>query len=126
MQAPAIELISVKVKNTIESISGANSVIIKDSNDNVVTDGLIGTGFKVTVSNKEKSETLVVLIKGDTSGDGKINALDLLQVQKNILKTYTLNNEYFHAGDTSGDGKINALDLLQIQKNILGTYTIVQ
>ncbi len=114
------------VKNTIESISGANSVIIKDSNDNVVTDGLIGTGFKVTVSNKEKSETLVVLIKGDTSGDGKINALDLLQVQKNILKTYTLNNEYFHAGDTSGDGKINALDLLQIQKNILGTYTIVQ
>ncbi len=112
------------VKDNIESIAGAKSVVIKDSKDNIVEDGLIGTGYKVTINNNEGSETLTVVVKGDTSGDGIINALDLLQVQKNILATYNLTNEYYLAGDTSGDGKINALDLLQVQKNILGTYEI--
>ncbi len=114
------------VKSTIASIAGANNVTIKDSKDNIVNDGLIGTGFKVIVSNSTKSETLTVVINGDTSGDGKINALDLLQIQKSILGTYSLNNVYYLAGDTSNDGKINALDLLQVQKNILGTYKIEQ
>ncbi len=114
------------VKSTIESIAGAQSVVIKDNKNNIVNDGFIGTGFQVEVSNNETTENLVVLIKGDTSGDGKINALDLLQVQKNILGSYNLTEKYLSAGDTSGDGKINALDLLQVQKNILGTYEIKQ
>ena len=65
-----------------------------------------------------------IVVKGDTSGDGIINALDLLQVQKYILGNYDLANEYAQAGDTSGDGTVNALDLLQIQKYILGIYSL--
>ena len=114
------------VKSAIESISGSGSVIIKNQNDIAVTDGYIGTGFKVTVNNSIKQETLTVVINGDTSGDGIINALDMLQVQKNILNTYTLSGVNSLAGDTSDDGIINALDLLQIQKSILGAYTIAQ
>ena len=114
------------LKTAIESISGSGTVNIKNSNGVLVTDGLVGTGFKITINNANKSETLTIAINGDTSGDGVINALDLLQVQKNILKTYTLSGVNFIAGDTSDDGVINALDLLQVQKNILGTYTIVQ
>ncbi len=114
------------VKNTLESIAGAKSVLIKNSQDVLVTEGLIGTGYKISVSNSEMTEDLVVVINGDTSGDGIINALDLLQVQKNILGTFTLSGVYSLAGDTSDDGIINALDLLQVQKNLLGTYTIVQ
>ena len=82
--------------------------------------------MKVKINNKNGSEILQVVISGDTSGDGIINALDLLQVQKYILGTYTLSGVYKEAGDTSGDGIINALDLLQVQKDILGTYKIVQ
>ena len=111
---------------TIESIAGTGNVLITNQNGNVITDGLLGTGHKITISNAEDKKTFTIIVKGDTSGDGQINALDLLQVQKNILNTYSLNNEFFVAGDTSGDNKINALDLLQVQKNILGTYTIEQ
>ena len=88
--------------------------------------GLIRTGLKVTVSNGSVQKEFVFVVKGDTSGDGQINALDLLQVQKKILNQYNMNNEAANAGDTSGDGQINALDLLQIQKSILGQYTIAQ
>ena len=52
--------------------------------------------------------------------------MDLLQVQKNILGTYTLTGAYLEAADTSKDGVVNALDLLQVQKNILGTFEIEQ
>jgi len=118
---------SVKgLKNSIESIAGSGNVLIKNKDDVLVTDGLVGTGFKVTIKSSTEEKTLTIVINGDTSGDGKINALDLLQVQKSILGTYKLSGEYSLAGDTSDDGKINALDLLQVQKSILGTYEIAQ
>lgn len=114
------------LKSALESISGSGKVVIKNSKGNEVTDGLVGTGYQIVVSNNNTSETMTAIINGDTSGDGLVNALDLLQVQKKILGTYTLSGVYNLAGDTSDDGQINALDLLQIQKSILGTYTIEQ
>lgn len=113
-----------ELKGTIESIAGSNTVQVKNASGNVVTDGNIGTGYKITIKNANTNETLTAIVKGDTSGDGEVNALDLLQVQKKILGTYTLSGVYDTAGDTSGDGEINALDLLQVQKSILGTYQI--
>ena len=113
-------------KAHIESVSGNNSVKITDNDGNEITSGTLSTGNKVLISNGKTVETLIVIIKGDTSGDGVVNALDLLQVQKNILGTYNLKDAYSLAGDTSGDGVVNALDLLQVQKNILGSYNIEQ
>ena len=114
------------IKGSLESVAGYNTVAVMDSNNNIINSGTVSTGMKVKVSNTTSSEILEIAVKGDTSGDGVINALDLLQVQKNILGTYSLSGVYAIAGDTSADGVINALDLLQVQKNILGTYTIVQ
>ena len=114
------------LKSTIESVGGSSTVTIYNAAGSIVNSGTLATGFKVVVNNSSTVETLEVVIKGDTSGDGIINALDLLQVQKNILGTYNLSGAYSLAGDTSGDGAINALDLLQVQKSILGTYNIVQ
>ncbi len=113
------------IKSTLESVAGNATVTVYDASG-AITSSQVGTGFKVSINNQETTETLTIVIKGDTSGDGVINALDLLQVQKNILGTYNLSDAYFKAADTSGDGVINALDLLQVQKNILGTYTITQ
>ncbi len=113
------------VISSIEAISGTD-VVVKNASGTNVTSGKIGTGYKVVVTNSNKSEELKVVIKGDTSGDGVVNALDLLQVQKQILGSYSLSGANKLAGDTSGDGAINALDLLQVQKQILGLYTIAQ
>ena len=75
---------------------------------------------------KTTSKDFKVVIKGDVSGDGVINALDLLRVQKVILKQVNLDDSGKLSADTSGDGKVNALDLLQIQKHILKQTTITQ
>lgn len=114
------------IKANIESVGGSNTVTIYNQSGNVVNSGIVATGYKIVINNSSNVETLEVVIRGDTSGDGIINALDLAQVQKNILGTYNLSGAYLLAGDTSNDGVINALDLAQVQKNILGTYNIVQ
>ena len=112
------------IKSTLEAVGGNSTVTIFNESGTTIYEGIIGTGFKISINNQSSNETLEVVIKGDTSGDGVINALDLLQVQKSILGTYKLEKSHKMAGDTSGDGVINALDLLQVQKSILGTYTI--
>lgn len=101
--------------------SGARNVVIKNSKGTEMKDSdILGTDFKVTVSTLLESKTLTLVVRGDTSGDGKVTILDLLQVRKHINRDNTLNNARFLAGDTSGDNKITILDLLQVRKHING------
>lgn len=117
---------SDEFREKLEAVAGKGNVVVKDKDGKEVTDSLIATGFVVTITNAIGSTSFTIVVKGDTSGDGVINALDLLQVQKNILGSYTLEGAFKEAGDTSGDGVVNALDLLQVQKSILGSYEIEQ
>lgn len=86
----------------------------------------VATGQKIKISNGSEDKTYTLVVKGDTSGDGEINALDLLQVQKNILGITKFNDAQKLGADASGDGSVNALDLLKIQKSILGITKIEQ
>jgi len=89
-------------------------------NGNEVTNGLIATGYTATISTIVETKTYTFVINGDTSGDGDVTILDLLQVRKHIKKDKLLIDAYSYAGDTSGDGDVTILDLLQIQKHIKG------
>ncbi len=100
--------------------TGTQNVVIKDPNGNEVTNGLIATGYTATISTVVETKTYTFVINGDTSGDGDVTILDLLQVRKHIKKDKLLIDAYSYAGDTSGDGDVTILDLLQIQKHIKG------
>lgn len=62
--------------------------------------------------------------KGDTSGDGKINAVDLAAVKMDILGVKKLSGTAFTAGDVNGDNVINAIDLAAIKMHILGVKSL--
>ena len=101
------------------------SVVVKKGTE-VVTNGNLTTGMTVTISNGDKSVTYTVVIYGDLNGDGIINALDLLKVQKHILGVTKLSGASLKAADSSKDNNVNALDLLKVQKHILGIAFISQ
>lgn len=118
--------LGTNVADIISKIKSYNaSVEVKNNSGINVTSGVIGTGYQIKISALD-TVSLTTIIYGDTSGDGKINALDLLQIQKNILGTSTLSQAKKIAADVSHDNKVNALDLLKVQKNILGSGTIAQ
>ena len=105
--------------------NGAISATIKDEKGTVISDNnIVGTNYSLTIVTSVETKTYVLSIKGDTSGDGKITILDLLQVQKHITGSKKLTGSYLLSADTSGDGKVTILDLLQVQKNIKGEKTL--
>ena len=86
---------------------------------------VLSTGMVLKIkSGEEKNYTLVVY--GDNNGDGMIDIIDLLKVQKDILGVNKLADAYREASDVNKDGVVDILDLLKIQKNILGATNIEQ
>ena len=110
----------------VKSLNPESVVKITDANGTVKTNKILATGDRISITSAGETKTYTVVIYGDTSGNGKIDPLDLLKVQKHILDVNDLTGAYFKAGDANKDGKINPLDLLIIQKHILGASYIKQ
>lgn len=90
---------------------------------------IVGTGTKIRV--KEEDENVLreykIIIYGDVNGDGKINSVDLLVVQRDILQLKSLEEIYRKAGDIRRTGKKpTSIDLLLIQRHILKLKMIDQ
>ena len=107
------------INEQIQSINGG--VLAYRGND---TSGLLKTGDILNITNGEDSKEITIVIKGDATGDGKIDIKDLLRVQKGILKMADLSGPYLKASDVNQDNQITILDLLRVQKHILGYLTI--
>ena len=102
---------------------------IVNSQNQVLSDtDIVGTGSKILV--KENGNILRVyniIIYGDVNGDGKINSVDLLVLQRHILEIEEINGVYKKAGNVRKDGKKpTSVDLLLIQRHILGLQMIEQ
>lgn len=118
---------NIPIGTTKDSFLASLKATSKDVEVTIVSDSeVLGTGTTIKITNGDKTETVTALVYGDTNGDGNVNILDLLSVQKQILGTANLSGNYKTAADTNKDGKINILDLLAVQKQILGTGKIEQ
>ena len=92
---------------------------------------LIVTGTKIQIlKNSEEQEIIteyIAIIYGDVNGDGKINSVDLLKLQRHILEIESLDKYSQIAGNINKDGrKPTSRDLLLIQRDILGLSKIEQ
>ncbi len=102
------------------------SLIVVDK-DGVPKSGIVGTGCALHVV---RGDTLFaihpIVIRGDTSGDGLISVVDLLQVQQHLLLVRPLTDHRMNAADVSGDDRISIVDLLAVQQHLLGVRVIEQ
>lgn len=117
----SVDSISTKVN---KYNSNASVKVVKGNNNS--SNSILTTGDVVTIASNGESKSYTVVVYGDINGDGKVNALDLLKVQKHILSISKLTSANLKAADPSKDGKVNALDLLKVQKHILGITFINQ
>ena len=100
-----------------------------DFRNNIITDSnaLIGTGTKVEVyEDTELKKEYNVVIYGDTTGDGKINAIDALAVIKHINNKITFSNELFVEAGKVRKETLEAADALAIIKYINNKYVVNQ
>ncbi len=96
-----------------------------DTSVSVSENKVLSTGMSLKLkSDSEKNYTLIIY--GDNNGDGNIDIVDLLKVQKDILGVNKLSDGYREASDVNRDGVVDIVDLLKIQKHILGVSRIEQ
>ena len=110
----------------IKNVSPNTEVVIRDGNNNVKSNRILATNDSISITVNSETKIYKVIIYGDTNGDGTIDIIDLLRVQKLILKTMSASAPYLRAADTNKDGNVDIIDLLRVQKHILGSITIQQ
>ena len=67
-----------------------------------------------------------IVIYGDVSGDGNINTLDAIKVNRYTIGLATLSGAFLEAADASRDTRINTLDSIFINRYSIGLVTINQ
>ena len=114
------------VKDNI--ITDLDIEIVNDKNQILKEDDKVGTNSKILVKrNDEILRKYSIIIYGDSNGDGKINSIDLLVLQRHILEIQKLDEIYQKACNIrKNGGKPTSVDLLLIQRHILGLQQIEQ
>lgn len=120
----------IKVSNVKNMIDTIYKVKVYDYKGNELKEEQnIGTGAKIQLisdNNIVKMEYQII-IYGDVNGDGKINSIDLLVLQRHILEIKKLSGAFIKAGNINKNGKNpSSLDSLLIQRHILGLKLIEQ
>ena len=102
--------------------------IINNKNQILDSTDLVGTGSKILIKENEKIlKEYTIILYGDSNGDGKINSVDLLVLQRHILEIEPLEAIYRKASNINKNGKKpTSVDLLLIQRHILGLKLIQQ
>lgn len=114
------------IKNKIVNENSNSIVLLKDSAGNEKNSGVLATGDKVIITIDEETKEYEVVIYGDVSGDGNIDALDFIRIKKYMLSQINLTNSNYEAADISKDGNIDALDFIKIKKYMLGTNSSIE
>ena len=89
------------------------------------TGNSVGTGMIVKlIENNVVLDQKMIVVKGDTDGNGVINAIDALKVVNHIIESEQLIGCYLEAADTLDDNVINAIDALKIVNHIIGNISL--
>lgn len=112
-----------------EKVMNANKkavVTLKNSSGVTKNKGVVATGDVVTITSGSETKKYEVVVRGDSNGDGEINALDFISIRKYMLKQVTLTGVKFNGADINNDGDINALDFILIRKYMLGDSNVIK
>ena len=112
----------------LSGLTGSNCTIKLLKADSSENDGMVATGNKVAIYvNNTLVETKEVVIYGDANGDGAIDILDLIKVNRHSIGAAALKGVYLEAGDANRkqDGA-DILDIILINRHSLGLTTIAQ
>lgn len=120
--------VGVKASAFLKNVSvEGGSLKLVDASGKTNT-GTLATGNKLEVydSSDKLVKTYEIVIYGDVNGDGDINVLDMIRVNRHVLELGKLSGSYLQAADANRDGNANVLDMIYINRHVLGLATIKQ
>lgn len=110
---PNVDILNLKAEY-------GDDISVTKTDGTVVSNGQIGTGYKIKVNGTEYTAVKM----GDVNGDGLIKATDYMTIKNYIMNGGNLSDEKTKAADVNGDGLIKATDYMKIKNYIMGTNEI--
>lgn len=112
---------NLKVGELKEMFENAN-VVVEKGGKSLADSANVGTDYEVKLYDEEGNllDKLTVVLIGDTTGDGVINALDLNRISNYLKGSLTLEGAFLLAADTLNDGRINVMDVTRLNLHING------
>jgi hypothetical protein len=99
------------------TVPTAGSYTIEVSKKNHVT-----REYTVTVGSSDVTQDAKIHLKGDVTGDGRVNVGDTSRVYAHVKGTSKITDEYaLKCADVTGDGRINVGDTSKIYAHVKGT-----
>ena len=111
---------NLKLKDFISLINTSGSIEIRNNNELLSDESVIGTGskLKITLSNRDVEYTLSV--KGDVTGNGQAKMADVMKIATHIIEGNVIEGTTFErAADITGDGKIKMNDVMKLATFII-------
>ena len=78
----------------------------------------VGTGMILKVTKDEESMSFIIVVQGDTSGDGIVTTADAAQVEFHILNKKVLEGASFRAADINRNKAVTGEDLATITRSL--------
>lgn len=111
-------------------LTSLGSVEIKGSDGKIITSAKVSSGQVITVAVKTDVNVItyqmVVILRGDINGDGKISAMDYVKIRNKLDGKKGLNAQETKAADVNKDGRVSAIDYVRIRNKLDGKITISQ
>ena len=133
LQVTANQITGIEEKTTVKELlekirTDYRLEVLNKSNEILAEEKFVGTESKIRVYDEDNLIIEYrVIIYGDVNGDGKINSIDLLVLQRHILELKPLEGMFLKAGNIAKNGKSpSSVDLLKIQRHILNLKQIEQ
>lgn len=115
--------------NTISKLKATSSDIevkIIRNGSSIFANEILGTNDIIQIKSGEMESTFRVIIYGDVNGDGRISAVDYVNIKNYIMGSSGLSSTYKEAADANKDGKITAVDYVNVKNYIMGTESVLR
>lgn len=70
--------------------------------------------YEITVSNEDVTQNVKIHLKGDISGDGRINVVDVAKANAHAKRTVFIDGYELACADINGDGRVNVADVAKM------------
>ena len=118
-----------KASTVLKNLTATGATLKIVGTDGKEKSGAVATSDVVQLydGSGKKISSYTIVLYGDVNGDGEINVLDMIKVNRHVLGLTKLSGAYLEAGDANraGDG-VNVLDMIYINRHSLGLATIRQ
>lgn len=88
--------------------------VVKADGTSITATSKIGTGNKLIINSEDgtTSSELTVIVKGDTTGEGRVSVSDLVDVFNHVQKSKLLGGDYLEAAYINDDNRVSVSDLV--------------